>query len=534
MKTWTWSIVLVVVVLLTASTAWSHQATTAPERIGTVTFPTSCNAATQPQFERAVALLHSFWYLESAKAFTAVTQADPDCAIAYWGIALSLWYQIWSPPSPANLKRGTEAIEKAKSIGAKTQRERDYIAAADAFYRDADRLDHRTRAVAYEKAMEQVYTRYPQDTEAAAFYALALQATADPHDRTYAKQRRSAEIAEKIFLVQPDHPGAAHYIIHAYDYAPLAARAVPAATRYAQFAPAVPHALHMPSHTYVLLGMWPETIQGNIAAAAAEKDRGNPDDRMHALDYLVYAYLQQAQDADAKRVVDEARGIMSDLAAQKYDSGRPTAHFAIAAIEARWTLERGRWAEAAALDPRPNRFPHTEAMIYFARAVGAARSGQAVQARADVAKLAALRDALKDPYWAEQVEIQRRAASAWVARAEGRNEEALSLARSAAETEEATEKHNITPGPIATSRELLGDLLVDLGQPAAAIREYEASLNRAPNRFKTLAGIARAAELAGDRDKAKVYYGKLVLLAQPAESDRVELKNAKALLGASR
>src|SRR5262245_8200606 len=535
MKTWAWSIALVVMLLLAVTAAWSHQATTAPERIGTVTFPTSCNAAAQPQFERAVALLHSFWYLESVKAFTAVTQTDPDCAIAYWGVAMSLWYQIWSPPSPANLKRGIEAIEQAKSIGAKTPRERDYIAAADAFYRDADRLDHKTRAAKYEKAMEQVYARYPQDTEAAAFYALALQATADPHDRTYAKQRRSAEIVEKIFLVQPDHPGAAHYIIHAYDYAPLAVRAVPAAGRYAQFAPTVPHALHMPSHTYVLLGMWPETIQSNIAAAAAEKDRGNPDDRMHALDYLVYAYLQQAQDADARRVVDEAREIMSDLAAQKYDSGRPTAHFAIAAIEARWTLERGRWAEAAVLDTRPNRFPHTEAMIYFARAIGAARSGRAAQARADVVKLEALRDQLKDPYWAEQVEIQRRAAAAWVARADGRNDEALSLARSAAETEETTEKHNITPGPIATSRELLGDLLVDLGQPAAAVREYEASWSRAPNRFKTLAGIARAAELSGDRDKAKIYYGKLVLLAQPTgETDRVELKNAKALLGSSR
>src|SRR5499427_5117595 len=303
------------------------------EKIGQVRFAVSCNAAAQPQFERAVALLHSFWYLESAKAFTAVTQTDPDCAMAYWGIAMSLWYQIWSPPSPANVKRGAEAIEKANSIGAKTPRERDYIAAADAFYRDADRLDHKTRAAKYEKAMEQVYARYPQDTEAAAFYALALQATADPHDRTYAKQRRSAEIVEKIFLVQPDHPGAAHYIIHAYDYAPLAVSAVPAAGRYAQFAPTVPHALHMPSHTYVLLGMWPETIQSNIAAAAAEKDRGNPDDRMHALDYLVYAYLQQAQDVEAGRVVDEARGIMADLAAKQYDSGRPTAYFAMAAIE---------------------------------------------------------------------------------------------------------------------------------------------------------------------------------------------------------
>src|SRR5256886_6092727 len=256
--------------------------------------------------------------------------------------------------------------------------------------------------------MELFFPLYPQDREAHAFYALALQATADPHDRTYAKQKRSAEIAEKIFAVQPDHPGAAHYIIHAYDSPALAQRAVPAAGRYAKFAPSVPHALHMPSPTYVLLGMWSETIQGNIAAAAAEKARGNPDDRMHALDYLVYAYLQQAQDGDAKRVVDEARGLVSDLAAKQYDSGRPTAHFAMAAIEARWTMERGRWAEAAAIEPRPNRFPHTESMIYFARAIGAARSGQAPQARADVGKLPTLPDAFKGPYSARPVRIPRR------------------------------------------------------------------------------------------------------------------------------
>ncbi len=527
-------VAIVAVLALTVPTTWSQQGIDPSDRIGKVSFPVSCKPAVQKAFDQAVAVLHSFWYLESAKAFTAVTQADPDCAIAYWGIAMSQWYQIWSPPGPAALKRGVEAMEKAKTVGNPTPRERDYIAAADAFFKDSDRLDHRTRAAAYEKAMEVVFTRYPQDREAHAFYALALQATADPHDRTYAKQKRSAEIAEKIFAVQPDHPGAAHYIIHAYDYPALAQRGLPAAGRYAKFAPSVPHALHMPSHTYVLLGMWSETIQGNIAAAAAEKARGNPDDRMHALDYLVYAYLQQAQDGDAKRVVDEARGLVSDLAAKQYDSGRPTAHFAMAAIEARWTMERGRWAEAAAIEPRPNRFPHTESMIYFARAIGAARSGQAPQARADVEKLATLRDALKDPYWAEQVEIQRRAAAAWVARAEGQNEAALGLARSAAETEDATEKHNISPGPIATARELLGDLLIELGQPGPAVREYEASLERAPNRFKTIAGVARAAELSGDRAKARVFYTRLVALAKSADSDRPELKQAKSFLAAAK
>src|SRR5256886_13874214 len=284
--------------------------------------------------------------------------------------------------------------------------------------------------------MELFFPLYPQDREAHAFYALALQATADPHDRTYAKQKRSAEIAETIFAVQPDPPGAAHCIIHAYDYPALAQRGLPAAGRYAKFAPSVPHALHMPSHPYVLLGMWSETIQGNIAAAAAEKARGNPDDRMHALDYLVYAYLQQAQDGDAKRVVDEARGLVSDLAAKQYDSGRPTAHFAMAAIEARWTMERGRWAEAAAIEPRPNRFPHTESMIYFARAIGAARSGQAARAKADVDKLAELREALlqaKDGYWAEQVEIQRRGAVGWGAPPQRRPPRAAGPQRAAAQ-----------------------------------------------------------------------------------------------------
>ena len=246
-------------------------AQTASDKIGQVSFPVSCSPAVQKPFERGVALLHSFWYLESVKAFTAVTQADPDCAMGYWGIAMSLWYQIWSPPSPANLKRGWEAVEKAKAAPTKTQRERDWVAAAEAFYKDGDKLDHRTRALAYEKAMEQVYARYPQDREAMAFYALALQATAEPHDKTYAKQKKSAELAEKVLAAEPDHPGAAHYIIHGYDYPTLAQRGLDAARRYDKFAPAVPHALHMPSHIYVLLGMWPETIQGNITAAAAEK-----------------------------------------------------------------------------------------------------------------------------------------------------------------------------------------------------------------------------------------------------------------------
>jgi tetratricopeptide (TPR) repeat protein len=518
------SVLSVVMTLVVASVVVADE----PEKIGQVRFAVSCAPAVQKPFERAVALLHSFWYLEAAKAFTQITQADPDCAMAYWGLAMTQWTQIWSPPPPAALARGWEAVEKAKAAAAKTPRERDFVAAAEAFFKDADKADHRARVLAYGRAMEQMAQRYPDDREVMAFYALSLQATADPKDKTYANQKRSAEIAEKIFAAEPDHPGAAHYMIHGYDYPPLAQQGLPAARRYAQFAPSVPHALHMPSHIYVLLGMWSDTVKSNIAAAAAEKIRGNPDDQMHALDYLVYGYLQQAQDGEAKKVVDEARGIMADLAARKYDSGRPTAHFAMAAIEARWAMERGRWAEAAAIDPRPNRFPHTESMVYFARAIGAARSGNAVRARADVDRLAALKDAMKDAYWAEQIEIQRRAAAAWTARAEGKTDEAFALMRSAVELEASTEKHNITPGPIVTARELLGDMLLEAGQPGPAAQAYEASLRVAPNRFKALYGVAKASERAGDRDRAKMYYAKLLATAAPADTDRPELQEAKA------
>ncbi len=522
MKRTTW--IVLVIVALAMSTAGAQS----PEKIGRVRFPVSCVPAVQQPFERAVALLHSFWYLESAKAFAEIAQADPSCAMAYWGLAMSQWTQAWSPPPPAALTRGWEAVAKAKVASARTPRERDFVAAAEAFFKDADKVDHRTRALAYGRAMAEMAQRYPDDREVMAFYALALQATADPHDKTYASQKRSAEIAEKIFVAEPDHPGAAHYMIHGYDYPPLALQGLPAARRYAQFAPSVPHALHMPSHIYVLLGMWPDTVKSNIAAAAAEQSRGNPDDHMHALDYLVYGYLQQAQDAEAKKVVDEARSIMADLAARKYDSGRPTAHFAMAAIEARWALERGRWAEAATIDPRPNRFAHTESMIYFARAIGAARSGDAARARADVDTLAALKDATKDPYWAEQIEIQRRAAAAWTARAEGKTDDGFSLMRAAVALEASTEKHNITPGPIVTARELLGDMLMEAGQPGPAAQAYEASLRVAPNRFKSLYGVARASERAGDRDRATTYYGKLLATAAAADTERPELSEAKA------
>jgi hypothetical protein len=517
-------------VLVIATSAAAHSA--ADERLGKVNFPVSCSPGVAKPLERSVALLHSFWYLEALKGFTAVAAADRDCAMAYWGQAMSVWYQIWSPPRPTALKQGLEALDKARALGGKTPRERDLIAAATEFFRDHETRDHRTRALAYEAAMEQAHARHPGDTDIALFYALALQATADPHDKSYAKQRRSGEIAARIFAAEPEHPGAAHYLIHAYDYPPLAAQARGAADRYAKFAPSAPHALHMPSHIYVLLGMWPETIQGNLVAAEAERTRGNPDDHMHALDYLVYGYLQRGEDAEARRVLEDGRRIVTDMAARKYDSGRHTAPFSISAMEARYALERGRWSEAAAIDPITSRFPYADAHIVFARAVGAARGGQPARARADVERLVALRDALtqaKNSYWAEQVEIQRRAAAGWMARAEGRTDDALALLRSAAELEDSTEKRSVSPGPILAAREQLGDLLLEVQQAPAALREYEASLQTAPARLRSYYGAAKAAEAAGDREKAATYFKTLVSMAAPA-SDRPEVKEARAFL----
>jgi tetratricopeptide (TPR) repeat protein len=520
--------------LIIATSASAHG--TADERLGKVNFQASCAPAVAKPFERAVALLHSFWYLEALKGFTAVATADPDCAMAYWGQAMSVWYQIWSPPRPAALKQGLEAVERAQKLGGKTPRDRDLIAAAATFFQDHETKDHRTRSVAYEATMEQAYARNPSDTDVALFYALALQANADPHDKSYAKQRKSGEIAARIFAAEPEHPGAAHYLIHAYDYPLLAAQARDAADRYAKFAPSAPHALHMPSHIYVLLGMWPETIHGNRVAAEAERTRGNPDDHMHALDYLVYGYLQRGEDAEARKVLEDGRRIVADMAARKYDSGRHTAQFSISAMEARYALERGRWSEAAAIDPITTRFPYVDAHIVYARAVGAARAGQPARARADVERLVSLRDALtqaKNSYWAEQVEIQRRAAAGWVARAEGKTDEAIALLRSAAELEDSTEKRSVSPGPILAAREQLGDLLLEAQQAPAALREYEASLQAAPARFRSYYGAAKAAESAGYRDKAATYYGKLASMAAPS-SDRAELKEARAFLSKGR
>jgi tetratricopeptide (TPR) repeat protein len=497
------------------------------EQLGRVHFPVSCGTATQTKFDRAVALLHSFWYSEGVKAFTAVTEADPSCAMGYWGIAMSHWYPLWQPPSEAMLKKGWEAVERAKTLGGKTEREREYIAAIEVFYKDAPTLDHRTRALAYEKAMERLYARHPEDREAAVFYALALNATIVATDKTYANQLKAAEILEKVFAEQPDHPGVAHYLIHSYDYPPLASRGLDAARRYAQVAPSAPHALHMPSHIFTRLGLWQESVASNRDSAAASKEHRSVFEQLHALDYQAYGYLQGAQDREAKRILDECQALA------KEDLEHFASAYAFAAIPARYALERRQWSEAAALEPRPSRVKYSEAITYFARALGAARSGDAASTRANVNKLQALHTALvdtKQDYWAGQVEIQHRTAAAWLARAEGKPEEAVRLMREATTLEDATEKHPVTPGPIFPARELLGELLLELQQPAQALQEFEASMPKEPNRFNGLYGAARAAELTGEVEKARTYYGQLVALSERGDTDRPALQQAKAFL----
>jgi hypothetical protein len=503
-----------------------------PARLGTVSFPVSCSPSVQQEFSSAVAMLHSFWYEKAKETFAAVTEKDPTCGMAYWGIAMTYYHQIWSAPGPADLKAGSTFMEKAKLVGTKTQRERDYIAAIEAFYKDSDRVDHGTRALAYERAMEQLQARYPDDHEAAIFHALALLATAPPSDKTYVNQKKAGAILEPLFAEEPEHPGIAHYIIHAYDYPPLAQGALDAARRYAKIAPDSPHALHMPSHIFTRLGLWQESIDSNLASVASAKNNNAPGDELHAKDYLIYAYLQGAQDREAKKLLESPPpGRASDPAYMAW-------LYAMGTSPARYAVERHHWAEAAVLVVRANTFPGgrwawTEANLHFARALGLSHTGKTEAARTEVQKLASIHDTLagiNDKYWADQVEIQRESAEAWIALAEGKSEQALRQMRSAAEHEDKTDKHSVTPGVIQPAREMLGDMLLDMKQPREALVAFESTLRTAPNRFNSLSGAARAAKLSGDDQKAKTYYAKLLSMCEHADGDRPELQEARTLL----
>jgi hypothetical protein len=524
---------------LLASPFQGLRADTAPKVIEEVDFSISCGPTSQAAFKHAVWTLHSFWYPEALAEFTAIAASEPGCAMAYWGIAMSHWYPLWFPPSPAALKAGSEAVAKAIAAPTQTPREADYITAIAAFYRDNDKLDHHTRAVAYEKAMEQVYERYPDDREAAVFYGLALNASALPTDKTYANKRKAAEILNKVWAEQPNHPGVVHYLIHSDDSPEFAAAGLDAAICYAKVAPNVPHALHMPSHIFTRLGMWQQSIDSNRAARAAavayvRKTLGPESfdsETVHAMDYLEYAYLQIAQDGPAKEVVDELIGFRQSAA-----PNLPTA-YAIAAIPVRYALERRDWPAAVALSEPAigfplERFPWAEAMIAYARSLGDARTGNIAGAEAEIGRLQSLEDKLKgtDTYWTNQVEVQRLAAGGILAHVRGDDKKAVALVRAAADLDATMDKHPATPSSVLPARELLADLLLELNQPAAALVEYRAMLTTDPNRFRSLLGEARAAKQTGDSATAHDAYGKLLALSKPVGPVRPELAEARSYL----
>jgi tetratricopeptide (TPR) repeat protein len=507
------------------------------ERLGKVHFETSCAGSVAEEFDHAMALLHSFEFVDATAGFNKVLAGDPACGIAQWGVAMSTWGNPFGGlRAPKVLQDGLAAAQKAQTIGAKTERERDYIAAVLLLYKDAATLDHRARTLAYEKAMEQIYAKYPKDLEAAAFYALAVDQTAPPTDKTFANQLKAAAILERLYQIEPDHPGVTHYLIHSYDVPPLAPRGLPYARKYANLAPDAPHALHMPAHTFTRVGSWQESIDTNIRSHDVAMSRHDVGEGLHAWDYEMYAYLQTAQDREAKKILDGVAAIVSqpssggDMPGMPGMTGNLAGGWAATAIPARWAAERGQWAEAAALPARPSAQPFVEAITRFTRALGFARTGKPDAARAEIDQLKALREKevqAKDAYWTTQLEIQGHAAEAWALWAEGKKDEALETLTAAAALEDTTEKSAITPGPIAPAHELLGEMLLEADRPADALREFEANLKKEPNRFRSVYGAGRAAEASGDRPNARSYYAQLVKMCERGDQLRPELQHAR-------
>ena len=503
---------------------------------GTIRFPTSCNQPAQARFERGVAMLHSFFYPETAKTFQAAIEVDPDCAMAWWGLALSQRPNPLVPPwPPENLKRGLEAIEKGKAL-AKTERERDWLAGAETAFRDYDTVPTAVRSERYEQAMERLAAKYPDDAEASIFYALALLEAVDLHDKTYARQIKAGAILDRIFREQPEHPGLAHYIVHTYDFEPLAERGVAAADRYAAIAPMAPHAQHMPSHIYSMLGRWEDSIRSNRMAVKASRDYAAKNfpgttfaQEPHAQDFMAYAHLQLGQDREARRIIDELAAIRTFSGARNY--GRDTG---MAAPAVRYVLEREAWADAMALPVRADSYAYAQAMSRFARAVGAARLGKPDLAEAEIEQLKALAAAAESRYWSGQIEILRLAATAWTSRAQGRGDEALKSMREAADLEDSSEKHVAMENRLYPMREMLGNLLLDMNRPAEALQAYETALHATPNRMRGFYGAAKAAQAAGDPAKARMYFEKLAALGRHADPDRRETVEAAAYLTASR
>ena len=515
--------------MLFAAHAFPHEddAKSSSQALGKVTFKTSCSKEVQPKFNRGVALLHSFWYTEAEAAFKEIAAQEPSCTIAYWGLASILMNNPIA--GQGSVGKGPDlaqaALDQARANPPKTQRERDYVEAVSAYYKDFAQRTERERQQARAEAYEKLAAKYPGDDEAQIFYAVYLAATQSLNDKTYGPTLKAAGILERQFKKYPQHPGVAHYLIHSYDYPPIAQKGVSAARRYAKIAPDAPHAQHMPSHIFTRVGAWEEAAQTNARSAVAARKGNEGDESWHAVDYMVYAYLQMGRDRQAQATWDDALKHMNV-------SPRFVAPYAIAAVPARLAIERGDWKTAASLEPRPSKFPFVDANTYFARALGSARSGNPDAAEEDLKAMHKLHGQLveaKNGYWATEVEVSGLAAVAWTRLAQGKADEAEERMRQAADLEDKNDKHIVTPGRIVPARELLGDMLFEMKRPGDALKEYEASQQREPNRFRGLFGAARAAEEAGDAAKAKRYYAQLVKVAGKGDP-RPELAAAKEYL----
>lgn len=511
-------------------------------QFGAVSFALDCKYDVRETFDLAISLLHSFEYNEAEKAFVKVIDADPECAMAYWGVAMSIYHELWAPPGPKELKKGTVLLEIAEALR-KSERSEHYLDAIKVFYKDWETLDHKTRELLYEKKMEQIYLSQKDDTEAAIFYALAITSAADPNDKTYSRQKKAGAILQKLFKEKPNHPGIAHYIIHTYDYPEIAQSALSTAQRYAEIAPASAHAQHMPSHIFTRLGLWQESIDTNINSALSAvcyAESANPGanwaQEIHAMDYLVYAYLQQGNNKE----VDAQNAYLKSM-----KKIFPLNHFAVAytanAIPARIALENRQWKEAANLE-RPNiefdwnKFPWSKSILHFARAMGSARSGDIASAENELNIIESLHKELLEmnsaeaTYKAGQVRIEIKTTEAWINLAKGNNDEALALMKLASKLESETSKHPVTPGEVLPADELLGDMLLALNQPEEALIVYEENLKGHPNRFNGLYGAAIAAEKSGNGEKATLYFKQLIELTKNSKSNRPELSEAKTYI----
>jgi hypothetical protein len=528
--------------------------------VGKIEFPISSTKEVQPEFERGVALLHSFFYEEARRIFTAVAEKDPNCPMAQWGIAMTWWHPIWTPPTPDEMKAGTAAIEKALALKPSTDRERKFISALGVYYHAADTaaatggpvgqschgpVGSRERALAYEKEMRELAQKYPDDMEAQTFYALAILAVgyATPKDTTLSKQLEAAAILEKLRAKNANHPGITHYLIHSYDYPSLAERGLSAAQVYASIAPWVPHALHMPSHIFTRLGMWEESVAANRASAEASRAYAKVRERtateaeeLHALDYEAYSYLQEGEDNKAKEIVDFAATVRKTNPEMEF-----SAAYALAAIPARYALERNDWAAAAALAiphvPHWKPFPFMEALVEYAHALGRAHTGDLDGAQKAIARMQQLHDATTDPkfdYFKTHLDLQIKTASAWIACVRGKPEDAVTVLRQTADAEDVLGKHPVSPGALVPVREQLGGLLLELGQANNAQKEFEAELKIYPGRLRGLLGAAQSAEKAGDKESARRYYAKLSAQTLKAGDSRTELTRIRSMRGSDR